>query len=79
MDRRIFDQKLSVEGTSLYLLMTALSDQGATLRRETMLPMWNASPEKLDGALKELAGRGIAGQDAGGAWFLNPATHWRPA
>ncbi|MEW5912614.1 MAG: hypothetical protein AB1814_08665 [Thermodesulfobacteriota bacterium] len=79
MDQRIFEQKLSVEGTSLYLMMSALSDQGASLRRETMLSIWNASPDKLDTALEELAGRGIAAPQPGGPWALLPFDQWRPA
>ncbi len=79
MDRRIFEQGLSTEGTSLYLMMTALSDQGAALERERMLSMWNAPEEALDAALKELAGRDIVQKQANGNWWLMPFEDWQPA
>lgn len=77
MDQRIFDLKLSVEGTSLYLLMTGLSDSGATVNREVALRVWNAPLEQLDQAFTELVARGVAGADAGGDWYLRPAGDWR--
>ncbi len=77
MEQRIFDLKLSVEGTSLYLLLVGLSDSGASLNRETALKVWNAPVEQLDQAFTELVARSIAGSDAGGAWFLRPASEWR--
>ncbi len=78
MDQRIFKQGLSVEGTSLYLLMASLSDQGAPLSRERMLTIWNSDPAALDAALEELALRNIAVSAPDGSWLLNPASQWRP-
>ena len=77
MDQRIFEQGLSVEATSLYLLLSALSDQGAPLTLERVEPIWNAEPETLGASFEELAERGIAGRDEAGAWHLNPASQWR--
>jgi hypothetical protein len=77
MDQRIFEQGLSTEGTSLYLMMTALSDQGASLERERMLSMWNAQEAALDSALEELAARGISEKQANGHWRLQPFERWR--
>ncbi len=77
MEQRIFDLKLSVEGTSLYLLMVGLSDSGASLNRDTVLKVWNAPLAQLDQAFTELVARRVAGSDAGGAWFLRPASDWR--
>lgn len=77
MDQRIFEQGLSVEATSLYLLMTALSDQGTPLHREHLLTMWNSEKSALDRALIELAGRGIAEPQPGGQWALLPFDQWR--
>lgn len=79
MDQRIFNQGLSVEATSLYLLLSALSDQGTPLTLERVRPIWNAPEESLSTSFTELNGRGIAQQDETGAWHLNPAPQWRPA
>lgn len=78
MDQRIFEQGLSVEATSLYLLLSSLSDQGVPLTLEWVEPIWNAEPETLGTSFEELAGRGIAKQDQAGAWHLNPASEWQP-
>lgn len=79
MDQQIFEQGLSTEGTSLYLMMTALSDQGASLKRELMLPMWNAEETDLDSALEELAARGISEKQPNGHWRLQPFEQWKLA
>lgn len=78
MDQRIFNQGLSVEATSLYLLLSSLSDQGVALVLERVEPIWNAEPETLGESFKELASRGIASQDQAGTWRLNPASEWLP-
>jgi hypothetical protein len=79
MDQRIFEQGLSVEATSLYLLLSALADQGVPLVVERVEPIWNADPQALGPSFAELAERGIAQQDAAGAWHLNQAGQWKPA
>ncbi|MBU4383021.1 MAG: hypothetical protein KKH66_10900 [Proteobacteria bacterium] len=79
MDQRIFEQGLSVEATSLYLLLSSLSDSGVPLILERVEPIWNAEPETLGASFEELAGRAIAFQDESGAWHLNPASQWRSA
>ncbi len=76
MDQRIFNLNLSVEATSLYLLMVALADGGTHLVRENILPLWNASPPELEAAFQELKQRGVAGEGAAGDWFLRPAEEW---
>ncbi|MCB2228503.1 MAG: hypothetical protein KQH53_17615 [Desulfarculaceae bacterium] len=78
MDQRIFEQGLSVVGTSIYLLMVALSDQGAPLTREQMLTIWNGEDTELDEGLKELAGRGIVMSAPDGSWLVNPSADWKP-
>lgn len=79
MDQRIFEQGLSVEATSLYLLLSSLSDHGVSLTPERVQPIWNAPEESLATAFAELDGRGIAQRDQAGAWHLNPASEWSPA
>ncbi|MCF8032685.1 MAG: hypothetical protein K9K66_06880 [Desulfarculaceae bacterium] len=77
MDQRIFEQGLSVEGTSLYLLMVSLSDRGAPLTKDQMLSIWNGDPVDLDTALTELAGRNIVAGAPDGSWLVNPQSQWR--
>ncbi len=77
MDQRIFELGLSVPATSLYLLMTALSDGGASLNRANVVNVWNAPPEQLDQAFAELVARGVAGADPDGSWFVRPFADWR--
>jgi hypothetical protein len=77
MEQRIFDLKLSVEGTSLYLLLVGLTDSGATLNRDTVLKFWNAPSEQMDQAFTELVVRRVAGSHPDGEWLLYPAGQWR--
>jgi hypothetical protein len=77
MDQKIFEMGLSVEGTSLYLLMVPLSDSGVPLDRENMARFWNASPEEMDRALVELRGRGVIDRGSQGEWFILPPSDWR--
>ena len=75
MDQRIFNMGLTVEATSLYLLMVSLSDGGTVLTRGNMEPFWNGSPEDLTSALEELQRRKVleAGRED---YALLPAGHW---
>lgn len=59
MDRTIFDMNLSVEATSLYILICSntAGNQGPTL--ETLLSIWNGSDEQMKTAADELTRRGI--------------------
>jgi len=77
MDQRIFELNLSVEATSLYLLMVPLSDSGAILDRPTMLKFWNSGPEELDRALAELEERGVISGGRQGRWHIQPVGNWR--
>ena len=75
MDQRIFNLGLTVEATSLYLLMVSLSDGGTVLTRANMEPFWNGSPEELSDALEELMGRKVleAGKED---YALLPPVNW---
>lgn len=79
MDRRIFDQGLSVEAVSLYVLMCSLADGGAVVRRETAQPMWNATETELDSAIAELAAQSIARVEPNGDWVILPGSLWKKA
>lgn len=78
MDQRIFDMELSVEATSLYLLIVSLLDGGAAVNRDIVANLWNSGEDQLDQAMAELTRRGISGQGAGGDWFIRPASDWQP-
>ena len=78
MESRIFEQKLSVAATSLYLLLASFADQGRTMNRQQVATVWNASENELDQAFTELVSRHIAGADSQGNWFLRPAGQWHP-
>ena len=77
MDQRIFQIGLSVEATSLYLLMDSLGDGGLVLNRDTVARFWNAEPRQLDLAARELRARGIMDHDSQFNWFLRPQADWR--
>lgn len=59
MDRAIFDLKASVEATSLYILLSALSDRGQPLSLKVARPLWNGAEEDLAKGAKELIQRGV--------------------
>ncbi len=76
MDQKIFTMGLSVEATSLYLLMVSLSDAGTPLSLESCRHFWNSSLEDLEAAMAELAHRGIIDKTSLENWFIQPASHW---
>ena len=57
MDRAIFDIKISIEATSLYILLCALMDAGEAPTLENALPKWTGSGEVLLTAATELIER----------------------
>jgi hypothetical protein len=59
MDRAIFDLKISIEATSLYILLCALMDGGQPPTLENALPKWTGTEESLLAAARELIGRCI--------------------
>lgn len=78
MEPHIFEQKLSVAATSLYLLLASFADQGRSMDRQQVSAVWNASESELDQAYTELVSRHIAGADSQGHWFLRPVSSWHP-
>jgi hypothetical protein len=79
MDQRIFDLKLSVEATSLYLLLVALSDAGTPLNQENAARFWNSPLEQLGLAFTELVAQRVLGADPDGSWFIRPSAQWQRA
>ncbi len=76
MDQSIFKMGLSVEGTSLYLLMVSLADGGAVLDRGLLERFWNASPTQLDEAVSELTRRRVIAQATAGDFMVRPTGEW---
>ncbi len=76
MNQLIFDLKLSVEATSLYLLVEALADGGSPLDRQTALKFWNSPEPQLDLAFTELVARRVLGAEADGSWLVRPVSEW---
>ncbi len=54
MDRAIFDLKVSVEATSLYILLCALMDGGQAPTLENARQKWTGTEESLLAAAQEL-------------------------
>ncbi len=59
MDRAIFDMNASVEATSLYILLCALSDEGNAVTLKMARQRWNSSEEDLFKGASELIGLGV--------------------
>jgi hypothetical protein len=59
MDRAIFDLNVSVEATSLYILLCALMDGGQAPTLENAIPKWTGTEESILTAARELIGRCI--------------------
>jgi len=78
MEQRIFDLNLSVEATSLYLLLVSLADGGVLLDEKNISRFWNASAAQLAQARAELIKHQVADQDSKGVLGLRPAWEWLP-
>jgi len=80
MDRAIFELNVSVEATSLYILICALLDQGESPSLGRARVNWSGSDEELLNAAEELVRRGViqAGQALGDEELLriNPSNKW---
>ncbi len=59
MDRAIFEMQLSVEATSLYILLCALIDQGVPPTLEEAVHKWTGTADSLLRAAEELVKRCI--------------------
>ncbi|MDR3556181.1 MAG: hypothetical protein P4L55_15625 [Syntrophobacteraceae bacterium] len=57
MDRAIFDLKISVEATSLYILLCALMDAGEDPTLDNAATKWTGTRETLEQAARELIER----------------------
>lgn len=76
MDQKIFTMGLSVEATSLYLLMVSLSDAGTSLTPLTCSQFWNSSPQDMENAFVELDKRGVIEKASSDNWHIQPSSQW---
>lgn len=76
MDRKIFEMSLSVEATSLYLLLVPLAEGGVPLNRDSAMRFWNSQEDKLDDAIDELLARCVIQNTVAGDWLLLPPSSW---
>ena len=75
MRQRIFDLRLGLHATSLYLLMESLGAMDKAVERQTVEDLWNAASSELDQALDELAGRGVIAREEG-LMRIQPPQAW---
>lgn len=81
-DQKIFSLDLSVEATSLYLLLADADAGRGHMERGTPVPLtiaherWNAGDEALQSAFDELANAGVLTVDGDGV-TLHDASRWK--
>lgn len=81
MDTKIFNQGLSVEAVSLYILICAIRTEGRAALRSAILERWNSSEDDLNRALGELKDYNVICLDPHSgeldpAWLVNPFQKW---
>jgi hypothetical protein len=59
MDRNIFNLRVSVEATSVYILICSLLDQGQSPTLQQIRSLWNGTEDSLRRALLELMERQV--------------------
>ena len=76
MEDKIFKLGLSVEATSLYLILFDLDFSKVPLEMENIRPRWNAPDHLLLKALEELEMNCVISR-RGEALEINPASGWK--
>ena len=81
MDTQIFNLKLSVFATSLYIIICSLVGDGVLASEEAIAARWNDTDETLKASLAELQRWRVVerktGPDEKTAFSPNPASIWR--
>jgi hypothetical protein len=81
MDQAIFNQGLSIEATSLYIVITTLVSEHQPSTLENIEARWTARHQDLQAALDELKSRSIVRRelapDGQMVHLPNPSTLWR--
>lgn len=78
MDQAIFNLNMSVEATSLYLMLDDMLSRGDTPNFEACELKWTTSCEKLEAAMHELAARGVIDRAEDGTLLIKESQHWKP-
>lgn len=80
MDRRIFELNASINATSLYILLCALSDEGVSPTLNDARSRWNGTVEDLTSAAEELMRRNVLEKmdplDPGQPIKIKPVGEW---
>jgi len=76
MEQKIFNLGLSIDGTSLYLILAALQSEDKPLTMENIKPRWLAPEEKLTESITELKAHQVI-STIGENFILRPATEWQ--
>lgn len=81
MDRNIFNLDASVEATSLYILLCALTEESEFLTLERASRRWNGTGEGLLQGATELMARGVLEEaplvKPNQPLYLTPSNQWR--
>lgn len=83
MDTRIFDQGLSMEATSAYIIIDALQNGGGSPHLSVIRPRWNGSEDDLAGALNDLLAHQVIALEPGSGeadpvYRATPYFRWKP-
>ncbi|SDN46576.1 hypothetical protein [Desulfonauticus submarinus] len=75
MNQKIFELGLSVDATSLYLILEALISENQALNMENIVPRWLAGEKKLSQSIQELKAHKII-DELESHLLLRPSTEW---
>jgi hypothetical protein len=83
MDTKIFDQGLSMEAVSVYIIIGVLQNEGASPHLSLIRPRWNSSEEELAGALNDLLAHQVIALEpnsgeADPVYRTTPYFRWKP-
>lgn len=78
MEQKIFNLGLSVDGTSLYLILAALQSEAAALNLENVSSRWLSSQEKLEASIAELEAHQVIAK-MGDKFILKTVDEWKEA
>jgi len=75
MEDRIFELGLTVEGTSLYLLLDAVGGPGADVEMQAVRDRWQGTETELQKSIQELKAHKVAVRSEAGLRVL-PVQGW---
>ncbi|MFP4169053.1 MAG: hypothetical protein ACLFSY_09485 [Desulfonatronovibrionaceae bacterium] len=75
MENRIFELGLTVEGTSLYLLLDAVGEPGYDINMQEVRDRWQSTETKLQESIQELKAHKVAVESEAGLRVM-PVEGW---